>query len=111
EVNARALATLAAGRRVFVLGALPPTSARQFSPLPPAAPSGTLGWNSDAYTLAWTRHFLSDVLPGITGARAVAGMRTNVSPYEDTQLYVLEGAGGPSSAGGAGGATPVTLPK
>ncbi len=108
EVNARALATLAAGRRVFVLGSLPPTSARQVSPLPPAAPSA-LGWNADAYTLAWTRHFLSDVMPGASSARPVAGLRTNVSPYEDAQLYVLEGPGRRPDAGGAAGTPTVTL--
>jgi hypothetical protein len=89
-VNARALATLAAGHRVFVLGALPPMNANAAAPMPPAAPSAALGWNSDAYTLAWTRHFVADLLPSLRDARPVAGSRTNVSPYEDATLYVLE---------------------
>lgn len=90
-VDARALATLAEGHRVFVLGALPPTRSRELAPLPPPAPGSPLGWNSDAYTLAWTRRFVSDLMPAVSNVRRVELAHVPVSPYEAAALYVLEG--------------------
>ncbi|MBK7367256.1 MAG: hypothetical protein IPJ04_04890 [Candidatus Eisenbacteria bacterium] len=91
-VDARALATLAEGHRVFVLGALPPTNARELAPLPPPAPGSPFGWNSDAYTLAWTRRFVSDLMPAVSRANRIAHAPADVSPYEAAALYVFEGA-------------------
>ena len=88
DVRQRALATLAAGGRVWVVGPLPPAQPGETTPptLPPAPQSST-GWDDVPYIFAWGRQF--DLFlqgRGILLEKAEFHSPGRISVYEDAEL-------------------------
>jgi hypothetical protein len=89
----RAIArTFDAGGKLWLVGSLPRIGPTEQPPLPPAAPSSTLGWNIDAYGDAWGKRVLASFEGRLASAEPVTVEAPGpVSEYENIPLFVLTG--------------------
>jgi hypothetical protein len=84
--------TLAAGRRVWLAGALPLASVSGTGPNPGPAPDAACGWSSAAYSKMWSAKVGALLRLSAKRSQAVqVGQNQTVSPMEQFGLMVFDG--------------------